>query len=74
VTNADLPFRTRKRAVRALDLITEQRDFEVGVGVLAAHLDITVQKATEQVLNLAARAGVTPAQAARVLRQIWRLV
>jgi GAF domain-containing protein len=73
VTNADLPFRTRLQAARALELITEQRDFEVGVGVLAAHLDITVQEATEQILNLAARAGVAPAQAGRVLRQIWRL-
>jgi hypothetical protein len=74
VTNADLSFRTRLQATQALDRIGEQRDFDIGVGVLAAQLDLTVEQATEQILALAARAGVTPAQAGRVLRQIWRFV
>lgn len=68
VSNADLSFASRLRALEAPGRLQDQNDVEVCMGHLAATHDLDLEEARRLILHVAARAGVTPGQAARVLR------
>lgn len=70
VTNADLGFSTRARAVEAPRLVREQQVVEAAVGVLAAREGIDVDTAFRLLRASARSAGVEDLQAARVLLAI----
>jgi GAF domain-containing protein len=72
VTNADLSFGTRLRAVEAPSQLDEQREVDTTAGVLAAVRQVSVDSAYQFVVTTAARAGVTLSQAARVIRVMLR--
>jgi GAF domain-containing protein len=72
VTNADLSFSTRLRAVEALSQLDEEREVDTTAGALAAYRHLSLENAYEFVVTTAARAGVTPGQAARVIRIMLR--
>lgn len=67
VTNADLGFLTRARAVEAPRLVREQQVVEAGVGVLAAREGLDVDSASRLLHTCAVAAGVDDLQAARMV-------
>jgi GAF domain-containing protein len=67
VTNADLAFSTRLGAVEALARLDEQRQIDVAIGTLASSRHVSVEEAEQLILTVAARAGVLPVEAAKVL-------
>jgi GAF domain-containing protein len=70
VTNADLSFETRKRAMDAPARLRESDDINIALGIIAANQGIDVAVARERLRKAAAQAGITEAQAARALRNI----
>jgi hypothetical protein len=68
VADADLPFASRLRALEAPGRLQDQNDVEVSMGHLAATHGLDLEDARTLIRHVAARAGVTPGQAARVLR------
>lgn len=68
VSNADLSFSSRLRALEAPGRLQDQNDVEVAMGHLAATHALELEDARRIILQVAARAGVTAGQAARVLR------
>jgi GAF domain-containing protein len=68
VSNADLSFSSRLRALEAPGRLQDRNDVEVAMGHLAATHALELEDARRLILHVAARAGVTPGQAARVLR------
>lgn len=73
VTNADLGFESRTRAARAPGQLRDQQQIEVAIGLLAAREHVDVERARQQLLDAAARAGITAIQAARVVVALQRL-
>jgi hypothetical protein len=67
VTNADLGFHTRARAVEAPRIVREQQVVEAGVGVLAAREGIDIDAASRLLHSCAVAAGVGDLQAARMV-------
>lgn len=68
VANADLSFWTRKQAMEAPGRIRERGEINVALGIIAEAHGVNIPVARERLRNAAARAGVSEAQAARVLR------
>lgn len=67
VTNADLDFDTRRRAEDAPARLRDRRVFDVATGLVAARAGISTDEAARLLDEAAARAGVTPPQAAEVV-------
>lgn len=67
VTNADLGFATRQRAMEAPDRLRDQRVIDVGVGILAAREGVDIAQARDLLRASAMRAGIAPVQAATVV-------
>ena len=67
VTNADLGFLTRARALEAPRIVREQQVVEAGVGVLAAREGLDVDAASRLLHSSAVSAGVDELQAARLV-------
>lgn len=72
VTNADLAFESRCRAVEAPRQLREQHVVEVGVGILAAREDIELETARARLHEAATRAGLSDPQAAQLLVDMHR--
>lgn len=70
VTNADLAFSTRQKAAEAPARLADMNDINVAVGIIAASQEVDLDTAQERLEEAAARAGITPGQAARALRHI----
>ncbi len=66
VSNADLSFSTRRRAAEAPDKIRERDVIHQAEGALAELHGITLDAACQRLLEAAARADITAAQAAKV--------
>lgn len=73
VTNADLEFWSRRRAVEAPHRLRDRRLIDVATGILAAREQVDVDTARDQLTEAARGAGVTDVQAAQVLIQVHRL-
>ena len=67
ITNADLSFSTRLRAVEAPSRIRDTAIIDTAVGVLSAVLGIALDVARERLRRAAAQAGIQEAFLARVL-------
>lgn len=67
VTNADLGFLTRARALEAPRIVREQQVLEAGVGVLAAREGLDLDSASRLLRSSAVAAGVEELQAARLV-------
>lgn len=67
VTNADLGFTSRYRALRAPGQLRDQQLVEAAVGMLAAREHVDIDVARSNLEQAAARAGVTAAQAAGIV-------
>ena len=67
VANADLSFASRLRAVEAPAQLTERREIETAVGMIAARDHVDPQVARARLRTAAACAGTTEALVARVL-------
>ena len=72
VTNADLAFESRRRAVEAPRRLRERHVVEVGVGILAAREDLELEVARTRLHDAAARAGISDPQAAQLLVDMHR--
>jgi GAF domain-containing protein len=70
VTNGDLGFRTRLEAAQAPQRMRDRNDVDLAIGVIAEAQRVDVDVAAERLREAAARAGITEAQAARVIGQI----
>ncbi|MGD9960120.1 GAF domain-containing protein [Nocardioides sp.] len=68
VSNGDLSFSTRRRAREAPQQLADRKDVDVTVGLLAADRNLDLRTARQLLAEIAIRAGVTAAAAARVLR------
>ena len=71
VANADLPFRTRQAAAEAPSQMAAQDDIALATGVIAARHGVDVDIARHRLSKAAARAGITEAQAARALKDLY---
>lgn len=67
VTDADLGFASRSRAVETPTRMAEQRAVDVAVGILASSERTDVDSAKARLEDSAARAGVSLVQAARIV-------
>ena len=67
VVDGDLSFETRAAARKAPQILREATSVDVGVGVLAATLDLEVAQARERLADAADRAGLSEAAVARLL-------
>lgn len=67
ISNADLAFTSRVRAIETPALLRARQEIETAVGILAAHFDQSVAQAQERLYDAAARAGISEALVARVL-------
>jgi GAF domain-containing protein len=67
VTNGDLAFRTRLEAAKAPQRMRDRNDVDLAIGVIAEAQRVDVDVAAERLRQAAARAGITEAQAARVI-------
>ncbi|GAB3792444.1 ANTAR domain-containing protein [Nocardioides ungokensis] len=67
VTNADLPFRSRRAAERAPDLLAREGVIGRAVRALAAHLDLDLRAARRHLSRAARRAGISEAQLAEAI-------
>jgi GAF domain-containing protein len=68
MTNADLSFRTLKRAMEAPARIREGGDINIALGIISESQGVNIPIARERLRDAAARAGITESQAARVIR------
>ena len=68
VTNADLSLWTLKRAMEAPERVREGGDINIALGIISASQGVNIPMARERLRDAAARAGITEAQAARVMR------
>lgn len=71
ITNADLTFSTRLAAAQAPGQFARSADIEVALGVIAEARGVDVARARDLLEQAAARAGLPPARAARVLRHLY---
>jgi GAF domain-containing protein len=72
VTNADLPFETRRRAEQAPRQLRDQQAVEVGVGILASREGVDVETARARLHSAAVRAGISDVQAALVILTVQK--
>jgi GAF domain-containing protein len=70
VTNGDLAFRTRLEAAKAPQRMRDRNDIDLAIGVIAEAQRVDVDVAAERLRQAAVRAGISEAQAARVVGQI----
>lgn len=68
VSNADLSFWTMRQATEAPSRVRERDDVNIALGVISAAHGVSISVAREQLLDAAARAGISEAQAARAIR------
>jgi GAF domain-containing protein len=71
ITNADLTFSTRREAANAPQELADQGDIDVALGIIAGKDGLDIETAQTRLRQAAARAGVSEAQAARVLRSVY---
>lgn len=71
ITNADLAFSTRLAAAQAPDDFAARADLDIATGIIAETRHIRVDEAHELLRRAAARAGISPARAARVIKAIY---
>ena len=67
VSNADLSFSSRLRAMEAPQQFNARQDVDIAIGVIAARHGISTTEARELLRTAAARAGVSETEAARAL-------
>ena len=67
VTNADLAFRSRLEAARTPERIRDQRAINQALGLLTEAQQISAENAAQRLRMAATRAGISEAQAARVV-------
>jgi hypothetical protein len=72
IQDADLSFDTRREATLAPEQLRAQNDVEVAVGMLAARYGESIDAAQERLSSAAARAGLSGAEVARVVRLLHR--
>jgi hypothetical protein len=70
VANADLSFATRTEAVATPGRVRDQQAVDKAIGMLAQAQGVHVDVAAERLLDAAARAGITEAQAARAVMRV----
>ena len=70
VADADLGFRTRQDAERAPSALADLRDIDLAIGLLAARWDLGIDRARARFERAARRAGVSLAEAARLVRRL----
>lgn len=71
ITNSDLTFSTREEAAKAPRELSDQFDIDGALGIIAGAKDVDIPTAKARLEHAAARAGITEAQAARVLKSIY---
>jgi GAF domain-containing protein len=71
ITNADLSFITRQAAAEAPARLEAQNDIDMATGMIAARLGLDIKTARVRLRQAAARAGITEAQAARALKDLY---
>jgi GAF domain-containing protein len=71
ITNADLGFSTRQEAARAPQELSDQFDIDGALGIIAGAQGVDIAAAKARLERAAARAGITQAQAARVLKSVY---
>jgi GAF domain-containing protein len=69
-TNADLSLHTWHEATQTPGRLKDQQVFDQAVGVLAAARGMTTDAAADRLREAAARAGVTPTQAAQAVLEV----
>ena len=67
VSNADLSFSSRQRAMAAPGILHDQQEVDTAVGLIAGLQGVDVQTAEQRLRDAAARAGVRLALVARAL-------
>ena len=67
VSNADLSFSSRHRAMAAPGILQDQQEFDTAVGLVAGLQGVDVQVAEQRLHEAAARSGVPEALVARAL-------
>jgi GAF domain-containing protein len=67
VSNADLSFSSRQRAVAAPGILHDQQELDTAVGLLAALQSVDVEVAARRIREAAVRAGLPEVLVARVL-------
>jgi GAF domain-containing protein len=70
VTNADLSFRTRVAANEAPTRIREGSDINIALGIISSRQNVNIPVARQRLLAASWRAGITEAQAARVIKHV----
>lgn len=73
VVNADLSFRTAKEAAESPARIQEGADVDIALGIISAAQGVSISVARRRLADAALRAGITQAQAARVITSIRSL-
>lgn len=71
VTNADLPFATRRAAERAPEQLRENLVIDTATGILAAAQRLSVEEAREHLVDAARRAGVPITTLARAVVDLY---
>lgn len=71
ITNADLTFSTREEAAKAPQELSDQFDIDAALGIIAGAKAVDITTAKARLEQAAVRAGITEAQAARVLKSIY---
>jgi GAF domain-containing protein len=67
VSDADLSFASRERAVRTPDELRQRNDVDTATGLLAARYEESVEQAKDRLSSAARRAGIPIAVAARIV-------
>ena len=67
ITNADLTFSTRLQAMAGPAAVADAEVVDIAVGIIMAAHGVNAGTARERLLEAAARAGITQAQAARAV-------
>lgn len=73
IVNADLSFRTAQEAAETPTRIQEGTDIDIALGIISAAQDVSISVARRRLADAALRAGITQAQAARVITSIRSL-
>ena len=71
ITNADLSFSSRMEAAESPSRLADQHDVDLALGIIASSQDVDIPTARLRLVQAAARAGITEAQAARALSHMY---
>lgn len=71
ITNSDLTFSTREEAARAPQELSDQFDIDGALSIIAGAKGVDITTAKARLEQAAVRAGITEAQAARVLKSVY---